>query len=142
MTSVARTGQSLVMASSTMLFAAFTSALVVRRAGGDFLPTALPVWLWATALLAPVGSWLAEKERYRLAAACGAALAGAQIGYVGTRHLGEIHQAFAAVFAGAHAVHAVAAAVALWFFGEKARLFWHFAGALWIYVLFVVGQWA
>ena len=47
MTDTARTGQTLLIAASSMFFAAFTSAMVVRRGiGGDWIAPELPAWEW------------------------------------------------------------------------------------------------
>ncbi|MBM3785457.1 MAG: hypothetical protein FJW30_13915 [Acidobacteria bacterium] len=141
MTNAARTGQTLLIVASTMLFAAFTSALVARRAGGDFGDTPLPVWLWASAPLALAASWAVERGFTRSAAAAGAALTASQLFYLGSLHIAQVDQAFRSVFVGAHAAHAAAGACALLLHGRSARLFWHFAGGLWIYVLALLGVW-
>src|SRR5688500_3084911 len=74
MTNVARTGQTLLIAAGGMLFAAFTSAMVVRRGlGGDWVAPMLPAWVWATALLGPLASWLIQRNQVKTAMAVGAA---------------------------------------------------------------------
>jgi len=143
MTNVARTGQTLLIVASSMLFAAFTSAMVVRRAAGtDWVAPSVPVWLWAAALLAIAASCLVAKKFYRSAALCGFALVASQIAFAASLRMGDVAQSFAAVLVTAHAAHALFGACALWWKGERASLFWHFAGALWLYVLWLIGVWA
>lgn len=143
MSSVARTGQTVLIAASTMLFAAFTSAMVVRRGlSGDWVAPTLPLWIWSTAALVPLASALAERNRPHLAAALGATLVAAQLALVAGLRLSAVGQAFLAVLTVAHAIHAAAGAAALARWGRQAAPFWHFAGALWLYVLFLFGVWA
>lgn len=143
MTNAARTGQTLLIASSSMFFAAFTSAMVVRRGvGGDWTAPALPPWIWATLLLGPLASWFVQKNRIRPAIAAGAALVASQAALLMNLHMAVIGEAFCSVLIAAHAAHAAAGVAALARFGARAGLFWHFAGALWIYVLFLFGVWA
>ena len=143
MTNTARTGQTLLIASSGMLFAAFTSAMVVRRGlGGDWAAPAMPPWIWATLILGPLASWLVQSGRIRAAMLLGSVLVMSQLALLSTLRLGVIDEAFLAVLTSAHALHAAAGVAALGRFGAHAALFWHFVGALWIYVLFLFGVWA
>ena len=143
MTNTARTGQTLLIAASTMFFAAFTSAMVVRRAsGGDWAAPALPPWIWATMLLGPLASWLLQRGRVKPAMAAGAALLASQIALLSNLQMAAIGDAFCSVLVAAHAAHAAAGVTALARFGLRASLFWNFVGALWIYVLFLFGVWA
>ena len=111
-----------------MLFAAFTSALVVRRSSGDWVDVRLPAVLWANTLVLIVSSATLERAR-RL----GAADRRAAVSWVGaTGVLGGLFFAgqleawselarlgvylpttpsasFFYVLTGAHAVHVVAA---------------------------------
>lgn len=143
MTNVARTGQALLVAASSMLFAAFTSAMVVRRGiGGDWVAPELPVWVWATALLGPAASWLILRGQIRLAAGTGALLVLSQLALLTELRMAVIGEAFFSVLVAAHAAHAAAGVAALVRFGGRAGLFWHFAGVVWVYVLFLFGVWA
>jgi cytochrome c oxidase subunit 3 len=143
MTNVARTGQTLLIAASSMFFAAFTSAMVVRRGlGGDWAAPDLPPWIWATALLGPLASWLVQSGYVCGAIAVGALLVASQVALLAPLRLGLIEDAFFAVLTAAHAVHAAAGVTALARFGQRAALFWHFVGALWVYLLFLFGVWA
>ncbi len=143
MTSVARTGQTILIAASSMFFAAFTSAMVVRRGiGGDWVAPELPVWLWLSALCGPVASFLLWQGRRTAAVAVGAVLVVLQLTALPQFRLAVIGEAFLAVLVTAHAAHAAAAVLALLRFGQSAALFWHFAGILWLYILFLFGVWA
>jgi hypothetical protein len=143
MTKIARTGQTLLIAASSLFFAALTSAMVVRQGlGGDWMPPALPGWIWATVVLGPLGSWLAERGQVRWAMGSGAVLVALQVALLATLRFAVIGEAFALVLIGAHTVHAAAGVMALGRFGAPAALFWHFAGALWIYLLLLLGVWA
>ncbi|HEU0118923.1 MAG TPA: hypothetical protein VFQ91_00235 [Bryobacteraceae bacterium] len=143
MTNIARTGQSLLIAASSMLFAAFTSALVVRRAiGGDWVSPPLPYWIWLTLPLAPLASWWIHRGRTGWAMAAGVLLVALQLAVLAQLRLAVIGEAFCAVLTAAHAVHAAAGVAALGRFGVNAGLFWHFAGLLWLYLLFLLGVWA
>lgn len=140
---LARTGQTLLIVASSMLFAAFTSAMVVRRAtGADWVAPPVPAWLFAAALLAVSASWLVARGLYRSAAVCGFFLVVSQVVFAASLRMSDVAQSFAAVLVVAHAAHALFGACALWGKGERASLFWHFAGALWLYVLWLIGVWA
>jgi len=143
MTNVARTGQTVLIVASSMLFAAFTSAMAVRRAmGGDWQAPALPAWVWGTLLLAPIASWLVHRERLKAAMVAGSLLVASQFVLLTNLTMASIGDAFCAVLVASHAAHAAAGVLALGRFGARAGLFWHFVGVLWIYVLFVFGAWA
>lgn len=143
MTNVARTGQTLLIAASSMLFAAFTSAMVVRRGiGGDWVAPALPAWIWATMGLAVAASFLVLRGQLRLAMVCGAGLVAGQLALLAQLRMGAIGEAFLSVLVAAHAAHAAAGLWALGRFGTRAEMFWHFVGAVWLYVLFLFGVWA
>ncbi len=55
-----------VLATVTMLFAAFTAALLVRRGGSDWVPVQLPGIVWANALVILASSGLLEMSRRSL----------------------------------------------------------------------------
>lgn len=52
-----------VLATATMLFAAFTAALLVRRTGADWVPVKLPSIVWPNTALLAVSSVLVERAR-------------------------------------------------------------------------------
>lgn len=175
-------GVRMFLATVTMLFAAFTSAYLVRRAGADWRPVPLPGVLGVNTLVLAVSSVAAEAGRraaarglwrparagFLSAAALGLAFLGGQLGaWRALEDAGFVvstlpHSAFFYLLTGVHAVHLVAGLVVLATTlpalgggtprgarnGEapaavrvspaaRARLaatFWHFFGALWIYV--------
>ena len=61
------TGLLVLLAATTMVFAAFTSALVVRRGlGGDWISVPLPPALWANTMVLLASSLVLEVARARL----------------------------------------------------------------------------
>ncbi len=170
-----RLGLWMFLATVTMLFAAFTSAYIVRRSGSDWRHVALPSILWintgilaASSLALEGARQFGQRRRWGLALlSCGAALKlgllflGGQI--VAWRLMLEAgvylptspHSSFFFVLTGAHAVHVVAALVVLaW--GTAAtwscrrapqvwtarmgicRTFWHYLGAVWLFLFALV----
>lgn len=130
-----RLGLWIFLATVTMLFAAFTSAYVVRRSGSDWRPVTLPPRLWLNTLVLLVSS-LALEAANRLGArgrwvaatcALGAALAGGiaflagqiaacrELARAGVYLQSNPYSSFFYMLTGAHAVHVVAAlAVLAW----------------------------
>ena len=128
-----RLGLWLFLATVTMLFAAFTSAYIVRRSGHDWRPVALPAVLWInTGILAlssvavEAARWSGTRARWNAAGvAFGFALVlgiGFLAGqYVAWRQLVDAgvylstnpHSSFFFMMTGAHALHIVAAIVVL-----------------------------
>jgi cytochrome c oxidase subunit III len=123
------------LATVTMLFAAFTSAYIVRRSGTDWRHVALPSVLWFNTLVLGMSSIAVEfayaqgaRRRWRASAiamlgavALGIAFLAGQ--FVAWRRLAaegvylptNPHSAFFFMMTGAHAVHIVAAlAVLAW----------------------------
>lgn len=177
-------GVRMFLATVTMLFAAFTSAYLVRRAGADWQPIPLPgvlgvntVVLAASSAAAEAGRRAAARGRWGLArtgfaaaVALGVAFVGGQlVAWRALEGAGFVvstlpQSAFFYLLTGVHAVHLVAGLVVLAVTlpalgarggtprgaesGEapeavqvspaaRARLaatFWHFFGALWVYV--------
>jgi cytochrome c oxidase subunit 3 len=134
-TDVVRFGVWVFLATVVMLFAAFASALLVRRAGSDWQPVALPPVVWASATTLVAASALAEaarrsahqahwrRARQRLAAVAGLgllflagqALAWQQLAGRGLGLAGNPHAAFFYVLSGLHGLHLAAAlVVAAW----------------------------
>jgi cytochrome c oxidase subunit 3 len=113
----------------TMLFAAFTSALIVRRGGGDWRPVTLPWVLWPNTLglllsSAAVelaarqgrqGHWRSAGAAFGVALALGAgflagqAVAWQQLAAAGAFLSSGPHAAFVYTLTGAHGAHVVAA---------------------------------
>lgn len=168
------------LATVVMLFAAFTSAYIVRRAGTDWRVIEMPSVLWlntlvlaASSVAAECGRRAAERSRWRAAragflgaAVFGVAFLGGQV--AGWRALSDLgvfvltspQASFFYMLTAVHAVHLIAGLVVLLATlpafrtadrppmsavspRVRARLaatFWHFFGALWVY-LFVLFVW-
>ena len=132
---VVRLGLWIFLATVTMLFAAFTSAYIVRRSGADWQSIALPSVLWLNTLILAASSaalegarWSGAGGRWRVASvAFGAALAfglaflGGQV--LAWRQLiaagvyapSSPHSSFFYMLTGVHGLHIVAAlAVIVW----------------------------
>ena len=132
---VTRLGLWMFLATVTMLFAAFTSALIVRRSGGDWRHLELPTILWANTLALALSSlalesarWAGGRRRWPLANLGLAASMALGLGFLGGqilawRQLMEVglfagssaHGSFFYMLTGAHGLHVVAAlAVLAW----------------------------
>jgi cytochrome c oxidase subunit 3 len=119
----------------TMLFAAFTSAYIVRRSGSDWLHVALPPILWLNTLILAASSLAVEagnryglKRRWRASAAAfavalafgiaflaGQVTAWHQMVAAGVYLASSPHSSFFYMLTAAHGVHVIAAlAVLTW----------------------------
>ena len=130
---IAQLGLWMFLATVTMLFAAFTSAYIVRRAGSDWRPIALPAVLWGSSLILVASSLAAEVGRR---AAVNARWPAARLGFLAAILLGLgflggqtlawqslvdagiyvrtlPHASFFYVLTGLHAVHLAAGLVIL-----------------------------
>jgi cytochrome c oxidase subunit 3 len=138
------------LATVTMLFAAFTSAFVVRRGGTDWQAVSLPAILWtntaslgASSMALEIANRWGLRNRWRLSVgACGAALvlglaflfgqlaAWRELVAGGVYLSSNPFSSFFYVMTGAHAVHVVAALIVLaWgtvvtWFGERNPQAW------------------
>ena len=121
------------LATVTMLFAAFTSAYVVRRSGSDWGPVALPSVLWINSAVLALssiavefargegarGRWTVSSAAMLIACALGLLFLGGQVFAwrqmvaAGVYLPTNPHSAFFFMMTGAHAVHVVAALVVL-----------------------------
>jgi cytochrome c oxidase subunit 3 len=128
-----RLGLWMFLATVTMLFAAFTSAYIVRRSGSDWRQVALPSILWInTALLgaSSIAVEFANHDGYRrrwaraavglgiglglgVAFLWGQALAWQELMRAGVYLPSNPHSSFFFVMTGAHGVHIVAALAVL-----------------------------
>jgi cytochrome c oxidase subunit 3 len=140
-----RFGLWMFLATVSMLFAAFTSAYIVRRSGSDWQPTALPSLLWVnTGVLAmsscalEIARGLGLGRRWRASAwmfgatlllgagfVGGQALAWRQLVAAGVYLPSNPHASFVFMMTGAHAVHVVAALLVL---GWGATVTWRGLG--------------
>ncbi len=130
-----RLGLWMFLGTVTMLFAAFTSAYIVRRSGSDWRHVALPPILWLNTLILAASSiaveaanryglrrrWQASTAAFASALAFGIAfLAGQMAAWrqmvaAGVYLPTSPHSSFFYMLTGAHAVHLVAAlAVLVW----------------------------
>lgn len=121
----ARLGLWLLLATISMLFAAFTSAYIVRRAGGDWAPIRVPPLLWLNTALLVLSSFTMERARRALAPwrpqivarslaltfllgaafLAGQVLAWRDLAAQGVYLASNPHSSFFYVLTGAHAVH-------------------------------------
>lgn len=163
-----------VLATVTMLFAAFTAALLVRRAAMDWVPVGLPpiVWVNAAIILASSVALEAARQAARdgvaplaamrmlVALALGVVfLVGQVMAWRALAARGVFlpttpHAAFFYLLSAVHGLHVVGGLGALaWAVRRLApatrlplsraslthiAVFWHFVGALWLYLLIVL----
>ena len=129
----AKLGLWIALGSMTMLFAAFTSAYIVRSAGADWVPLEVPPLLWvntAVILLSSVAMELARRafvawrpmafRKWLFATAVlgvgflvGQLLAWSQLAAQGIYLQSHPHSSFFYVLTGVHAVHLLAGVIAL-----------------------------
>ena len=130
-----RLGLWMFLATVTMLFAAFTSAYVVRRSGSDWQRVSLPPTLWlntvilmASSLVLEGANWFGSRRHWRASSVAfivalvlgvgflvGQAVAWRQLVAVGVYLPSNPFASFFYMMTGAHAVHIVAAlAVIAW----------------------------
>jgi len=170
-----RLGLWIFLGTATMLFAAFTSAYIVRRSGSDWRHIALPSLLWLNTLILAASSvaleagnvagaraqWSRATSAVGAAVALGVAFVAGQLAAwrqlvaAGVYMPTSPHSSFFYMLTGAHALHVVAAlAVLLWgarrtWQGarnphgwaasmELCRTFWHYLGAVWIFLFALV----
>lgn len=141
-------------ATVVMLFAGFTAAYLIRRAGADWEPLALPAVVWPNTLLLIAGSVAVEvalrrSSRTWLLAAllagtgflAGQLVAWQQLVQAGIYLPTTPHGSFFFMLSGVHGLHlvgGVAALVYAWARGRGLRYvarYWHIVGVVWLYVL-------
>lgn len=130
---VVRLGLWMFLGTVTMLFAAFTSAYIVRRSGTDWRPIALPSILWlntlilaASSLALEGGRWSGTRGRWPAASVALAAAIALGLAFLGGQMLAwrqliaagvyapeSPHSSFFYMLTGIHGVHVVAALVVL-----------------------------
>ena len=162
----AQLGVWMFLAVVTMLFAAFSSALLIRRAATDWAPIALPGILWvSTAMLVAssatlelargrrrAASWLSATLVLGLLFVFGQLLGWRQLAGAGVLVPTSPHASFFYILTGLHAVHLLGGIVYLVVLNLRVlrpgadradgprpdiglcATYWHFMGALWIYL--------
>ncbi|MFN7924297.1 MAG: hypothetical protein U0Q16_29615 [Bryobacteraceae bacterium] len=128
----------------TTMFAAFTSAMVVRRGlGDDWAGIPMPAFVWWNTALLVASSLVLQSGRRILALALGSLfLAGQAWIWSGIRIAATPGDSFFIVFTVVHALHVLGGLVALrWGKLEFARLYWHFLTGLWIYLVLLFALW-
>ena len=162
-----KTGMWVGLGAMVMLFAAFTSALVVRKgASGDWRPIALPALLWLnTAVLAlssltmeqarrRAGFWLQLTAGLGLVFLAGQVAAWRQLAAAGAYLASNPSSSFFYLLTGAHGLHLAGGVLALFYVVfrasrgrawinrqaalETTALYWHFMDGLWIYLLLML----
>jgi cytochrome c oxidase subunit 3 len=163
-----------VLVTATMLFAAFTAALLVRRAATDWVPVDLPRIVWINVVVMLAASVAVETGRQaaragsvplamtRMAAALalgvvfllGQLLAWRALAARGVFLPTSPHASFFYLLSAVHGLHVTGGLGALaWALRRLRRaprlpvtaaalthvaIFWHFVGALWLYLLVVL----
>lgn len=137
----ARLGLWLLLASVTMLFAAFTSSLLVRRTGEDWVPLRAPALLWLNTALLLASSGTVELGRRALlrghvetlrtwfgatlglgcAFVAGQVVAWGELAQQGIFLASNPASSFFYVLTGTHAIHVLGGVVALAVFWFRAR---------------------
>ena len=162
----ARTGVWVGIAAITLMFAAFTGAMVVRRTEADWLHFRLPPILYVNTLVLLVSSATLERARGRLAAGTqwlaitlglgllfvlGQILAWRNLAAQGLFLSTSPSSAFFYVFTAVHGAHLLWGIAALAYVLGRARradsvagalnaaaLYWHFLAALWLGLLLLL----
>jgi cytochrome c oxidase subunit 3 len=129
----AKLGLWVALGSMTMLFAAFTSAYIVRSAGGDWVPIAIPPILWVNTAVIVISSVVMEMARRAFVAwrpvafrkwlfataalgvtfLTGQFVAWSQLAAQGIYLQSHPHSSFFYVLTGVHALHLIAGVLAL-----------------------------
>ncbi len=138
------------LAGAAMLFATFTAAYLIRRAGPDWTPVPLPTAAFIAAGLLVLSSVTLHVKRLKVTIALGVlfavvqAIAFRQLAQAGVYLATSPHGSFFIMLTGVHAVHVLGGLLALCAAAAgRARVglvaaWWHFVGGLWIYVLFML----
>ena len=143
------TGVMMLLAAVTMLFAAFTSAMVVRRGlSGDWISTPLPGILWVNTVVLVASSVLLTAS-YRSPAKmvgvvflCGQFEAWRELSAAGIYLPTNPSASFFYILTITHAAHVLGGLFALQFSNRQAAaVYWHFMTGLWVYVLLLFSIW-
>lgn len=142
------------LATVVMLFAGFTSAAFIRRAGSDWESLLMPSLAWVNVLPLVLGSVAVELARRRRAASwtrvalasgvvflIGQLVVWSELAGSGALLTSTPAGAFFCMLLAVHALHllggigALGIVVARAATPRMAAVYWHFLGALWLYVL-------
>ncbi len=145
------------LATVVMLFTAFTGSLLIRRTAADWERIPLPGGRWATTAVLAASSATLEAARRsgsrRLLASTiglgiafliGQVLVWQSLARAGFYLPSNPHASFVYVLTALHGLHLAGgvAALGLTALGRvrpgSAALYWHFMGAVWVYVFFVL----
>lgn len=131
-----------VLATATLLFAAFTAAYIIRREALDWRAAAIPKIVWAGTAVLAASSFTVARRRMGLTLALGLVFLATQA--LGWRQMSNDgffldsnpHAAFFYVLSAVHGVHLVGGLVALGFARPSvAAAYWHFVGVVWLWIL-------
>jgi len=165
-TTPARTGVWVGIAAIVLMVAAFTGALVVRRAEADWIHFRLPLIIYINTLVLFASSTTLERARARLATGSGwlavtlglgllfvmgQVLAWRNLAAQGLFLATSPSAAFVYVLTALHGIHLLGGVAALaYVLGrirraqgvagalDAAALYWHFMGVLWLYLLLLL----
>ena len=143
-----------IVAAITMLFAALSSAYIVRRGlSSDWTPVGLPHVVWASPLALILGSAMLERRRGRVAARIMPAVLGLitgliiveswrELAKVGVSAASNAGAAFFYVFSAGFLICLTGGVVALLRSGSRIRdLYWHYLSGLWSWLLLLMKVW-
>jgi len=145
------------MGTVTMLFAGFTAAYMIRRAGSDWTHIPLPGVVWINTAILIVSSvtiefaWRRRSQRWTaLSLILGAVfllgqiMAWRQLTSAGLGLGANAHGSFFYMLSAVHGLHLVGGVCAMIYAlrkGSASRLiatYWHFMGGVWLYVLLLL----
>lgn len=144
------------VATVTMLFTAFTAAYLIRRTSLDFAPVRLPSLVWVGAVVLVACSAALERARGSrawLRGALGLGLAFVATQVLAWRELASMgvflgtspHASFFYILTGLHGAHVIGGLGAIAYLlvtgagrVDLAAWYWHFLGAIWIYLLLLL----
>ncbi len=143
------TGVMMLLAAVTMFFAAFTSAMVVRRGlSADWLTTPLPPVVWANTGVLAASSVALYYHAMKWTKALGMVFLAGQLEVWRELMAAGIYlpsnpsASFFYILTAAHFAHLAGGLIALHFANRQAALlYWHFMTGLWIYVLLLFALW-
>lgn len=144
-----------VLATVTMLFAAFTAAMLIRRTGPDWARVPVPPVAWANLGVLAASSLALEAARRRArrpwaAIALGFVFVGGQLMVWQTLAARGIflptnpHASFLYMLSALHALHVLGGLAALAWTARRpaslahAAIYWHFVGIVWLYLLILL----